>query len=69
MARRTALGRYLAKKGLSRAAFARAADVPAPMVCLWAAGKRRPGLENALKIEAATEHEVPASYWTTVEAD
>lgn len=62
----TLLGEYLARTREIPADFARRAQVPAPMVSEWCHGFRRPGLRNALKVEAATKGEVPARYWITV---
>lgn len=58
------LRRHLKQKGLSLTEFARIAGVPIPQVSMWRAGKRRPGLASALKVERATEGEIPASAWT-----
>lgn len=62
----TLLGKYLRERGGTQVDFAREHGFHAPMVCQWASGQRRPGLELALKLEKATGGTVPASYWPTI---
>jgi hypothetical protein len=68
---RTKLAGYLERSHLSHRAFAAKAGIRHlhPMVGLWARGKARPGLAPAFAIERATDGEIPASYWMTVEID
>lgn len=63
--RPTRLAVYLKRTGTSHRAFATRAGIPRlhPMIGLWARGVRLPGLVAAHKIEAATDGEIPASYW------
>lgn len=65
----TKLAEYIASAGLTQAEFSRQTGIPQPMVCQWSCGKRRPGLASALAIEKATGGKIPASYWTTVDAE
>ena len=64
----TRLGQYLETHGLTHEEFAAKAQVPAPQVSLWSRAIRRPGIENAMKIAAATDNEIPVEYWATVHA-
>lgn len=68
---RTKLADYLDRTHTAHRAFAKKAGIPHlhPMIGLWARGKARPGLDPAFAIERATDGEVPASYWTTVEVE
>lgn len=59
----TTLHDYLRKRGETQEAFAARAKVPAPMVSMWASGRRLPGLAHAIAIEDATAGEIPARYW------
>jgi transcriptional regulator with XRE-family HTH domain len=59
----TALQDYLVAHGLTQEAFAALAKVPAPMVSMWASGKRLPGLAHAAAIEDATGGEISHRYW------
>ena len=60
----TLLTAYLKRERLSQAEFARSIGVTSAIVCMWVAGKRRPGLTSALAIERVTRGEVPAKSWT-----
>jgi DNA-binding transcriptional regulator YdaS (Cro superfamily) len=57
------LSAFLDEHGLTQTAFAELAGVPGPQVSMWLSGRRCPGLASALKIEQATNGEVPASSW------
>lgn len=59
----TLLAEYLARHDMRQAEFSRRTGIPPPMINQYASGERRPGLANALAIEAATDGEIPASYW------
>lgn len=63
MGGRDLLAAYLTEKKLTHEAFAARAGVPGPQVSLWLSGHRRPGLENAFRIQDATGGAVPASSW------
>ena len=60
---RDRLAAHLKRNGLTQLAFAERARVPGPQVSMWLSGRRRPGLESALKIERATAGEVRAADW------
>lgn len=47
----------------SQAAFSRATGLHPSNISLWISGDRRPDLKSAVAIEAATEGEIPVSYW------
>lgn len=51
---RSKLAKYLRGKKLTQEQFAEIAGVPGPQMSLWLSGKRKPGLESAVKIEDAT---------------
>ena len=60
------LRRYLREHKLTQEQFAVSADIPGPQISMWLSKKRRrrPGLMNALKIEAATHGYVRSEDWT-----
>jgi DNA-binding transcriptional regulator YdaS (Cro superfamily) len=60
---KTKLADYLAASGLSQTDFARLSGIPAPMICQYASGVRRPGVDSALAIEEATDGAVPVECW------
>jgi DNA-binding transcriptional regulator YdaS (Cro superfamily) len=60
------LGVYLKEHEIKQRVFAARLGVPAPLVSMWASGKRRPGRDNAIAIEVATKGDVPASAWARV---
>lgn len=57
------LRKYLAREKLTHEQFAVVAKVPGPQVSMWLSERRRPGLVNAFKIEAATDGAVRATDW------
>jgi transcriptional regulator with XRE-family HTH domain len=57
------LAAYLAKRGISRGAFARAVGVKSGVVSRWATGQRVPTVHFALAIARETKGEVPVSAW------
>ena len=49
---------------MTQADFARRYGFPQPMVSQWMRGDRRPGRDNAARLEMIAG--IPASYWRTV---
>jgi hypothetical protein len=58
------LGQHLTDSGLSLRDFGSAVGTSASLVCMWAAGKRVPGLVFALRIERATNGRIRPEDWT-----
>jgi transcriptional regulator with XRE-family HTH domain len=61
------LARHLTASGLSMRDFAAEVGTSASLVCMWAAGKRRPGVAFALRIERATNGHIRPVDWTRKE--
>ena len=57
------ISQYLEAASLTQAAFAQQLGVTQGTVSKWKAGEKRPGLDMALKIEAATSGAVPVASW------
>jgi len=57
------LKRFLREQRLSERAFAARAGVNISLVHYAKHGKKRPGLDGAMKIERATDGAIPASAW------
>jgi transcriptional regulator with XRE-family HTH domain len=57
------LRKYLTQNSLTHERFAAAAGVSIPMVSLWLSGHRRPNLQSAFKLEAATDGFIRATDW------
>jgi len=58
------LKRWRDQTGTSQSAAAEAVDVRQATWCAWEAGKAAPHLEQAIKIEAATNGAVPIESWS-----
>jgi transcriptional regulator with XRE-family HTH domain len=58
------LKRYLRRTGLSQRQFAIITESQEGQVSAWVRGLRRPSLDEAFRLEAATKGAVPASAWT-----
>lgn len=57
------LRQWLADTGTTQVQLAEATKIPQSEISKYASGKRRPDLDNAFKIEAATAGAVPARAW------
>jgi len=65
MALPTKLAQYLTAHDETNAAFSRRCGIRREVLGHYVNGDRRPGLENAVRIEKATGGEVPHTYWVT----
>lgn len=61
----TKLAAYLSRHKIEQAEFSRRSSIRREVLWHYVSGDRRPGLKNALAIEAASDGAVPASYWPT----
>jgi transcriptional regulator with XRE-family HTH domain len=58
-----AVNNYLKSEAITQAGFADRLGVKQSTVSKWCAGDKRPGLDMAVKIEAATGGAVPVDSW------
>ena len=57
------LATYLQRTELGQSQFAKQFGFSATQVSLWLHGKRRPSLDEAFRLEAATGGAIPAKAW------
>jgi transcriptional regulator with XRE-family HTH domain len=64
MATSNPLKRYLKQTKLSQKQFALVTGSQEGQVSAWVRGVRRPSLDEAFRLEAATKGAIPAAAWT-----
>ena len=55
--------RYLKQTGLTQAQLSRMTDISAVQLSLWSRGKRKPSIEQAVKLEKGTLGSIPVNAW------
>lgn len=61
----TILATYLERQGIDDAAFAERIGKDRTTINRWKKGRKKPTLDDAAKIEAETQGEVPMSSWVS----
>jgi transcriptional regulator with XRE-family HTH domain len=61
------LQKYKTDHGMTDDELGRAFGIAREQVCRFRLGQRRPNLEDAVAIERATNGEIPAEAWVTIE--